>query len=101
MPGAVNNEDFNVIDVSKGVYVTNPLSVPDGYAYEMNNFVIKAGVATQRVPIRNISFEDVSTANGWYDNNPVSLPLQEINLPVASGSMLAGFIASTPTGIRP
>lgn len=103
MPGAINNEDYSLIDVSKGIYKTNPVAVPDGYAYNMRNLVIKNGIAQQRYPIAPLTMDPTVSKYNWWGSPgypPVKISLLcEGGAGVSDKLLIAGFVA--PGSPRP
>lgn len=107
MPGAVNNEDYTLIDITKGIYATNPFQVPDGFSASLKNFVIRDGIVEQRLAFK---FDQTSLAGGgWASDqlatlNPVPLNVNCNALfkkigaawinPIGAGNRLVGW----PTG---
>lgn len=53
MAGSIDNEDYEVIDISKGIYASHPSLIPDGYAKELDNFIIRNGIVESRYPFIN------------------------------------------------
>lgn len=102
MPGAINNEDYSIIDVKNGVYVTHPLGIPDGYASSLKNFTIKDGIITQRMPVYIAATNSPNThPNAFIGDSITGIPIQEIGLPAAGGRVLmAATVSVIPAAPR-
>lgn len=113
MPGSINNEDYTLIDITKGIYATNPFQIPDGFSAGMKNFVIRDGIVEQRMAFK---LDSVSLAGGGWASAAPQLLTNITNLnvpcnaafkklgaaffdPIGAGNRLVGF-PTGPFGIR-
>lgn len=96
MPGAVYNDDYALIDASKGIFCTHPVAVPEGYAYELDNFVVSKGSILQRRPIKPLTTNNLSSTS-WYGVDPPLYGIIPVNLSISlnSKTLLAVFAART------
>lgn len=113
MPGVVNNEDYTLVDITKGIFATNPYQVPDGYSQSLTNFMIRGGIIEQRMAFKVIS--RAFAANGWASTSVSPIPFGLVNLnvpcnagfvklasawfdPIGAGNRLVGF-STGPTDL--
>lgn len=99
----INNEDYQVIDFTEGIFQTNPVNIPDGFAEELENFIIHDGIVESRGAFNPVGtdFLSVSTV-GWANTVGPNIPPIVVGLGIAAGAnMKAAFVSSYPTSARP
>lgn len=100
MPGAINKEDYALIDITKGIYATNPFQVPEGFTQSLKNFVIRDGIVEQRWAFKTTA-ANIGAGN-WADDIPLLTNPVVLNVDCANthGKIAAAWFELTPGASR-
>jgi hypothetical protein len=93
MPGAVDNDDYDVINVTRGLYAAPPSLIPDGYAQRLDNIIIRDGILESRYPFVPAFNGALSATNGFIGYATTNVPkITPLGLSANVGSVIAGAL---------